>query len=778
MERAKTLVKFLLGFPLTAVAFYFIISYISKNWNQVISQVESFNFAAFVSGIFFLTLFFLLRSIAWNRLLEQEGFRLSPAKSIYLLSISEIRRYIPGSVLGFLSRVNNFNLNNIPAKMVVKLILYESVIFLLTSSIISIPGALYLADRIRFDTSHYLFIFFLGVSLFLVLLAIYFSSKKYREKANDIIKHLPKFGTIFLLMCVAWIFFGLGTYLVGASINYLDPRRIVELVSFFVLSWVIGYLVVIAPLGLGVREAVITFGLSSYMPLSIAAAISILSRIAMVISEVIFLAGAVLFYKLSYIEKKINYQMTILWTAMASYIAYFSYVSFQKHLNFFTGRFDLGNMDQTVWNSLHGRFFEFTDPSGTEIVSRLAYHADFILIILSPFYLLWEDPRMLLLIQTVVIAFGAYFVYRISDFVLKNKNLSLILALSYLLNPFIQKQNLFDFHSITLATTFLLAAFYFSLVKKNLIMLIFLVLTVLTKENMYAVSFIFGIYLAIKNSDKRWIILSILSIIMFYLMTSKFIPDARGSTHFAVEYFSEFGASPMEVSKNIMLSPFKTISEVLNPQNFDYLLKLLLPVGFLPVAAPLFLILALPDLIINLLSRNNNLISINFHYSAAIIPFLYISAVYGAKRILATKRGIINAKRLSLIILCFALFTTYRYGTLPGSKSPTLEIYTSYIKDREVIKKVISQIPRDLSVAATNNLGAHLSQRKNIFTIPQGINEADVIVFLLNDAYAQPSLSAQKEMARQLRNNPDYVKIYEVGDFVEFSKKEFEKQLR
>src|SRR3989344_6214213 len=298
MERAKTLVKFLLGFPLTAVAFYFIISYISKNWNQVISQVESFNFAAFVSGIFFLTLFFLLRSIAWNRLLEQEGFRLSPAKSIYLLSISEIRRYIPGSVLGFLSRVNNFNLNNIPAKMVVKLILYESVIFLLTSSIISIPGALYLAGKIKLDASHYLFALFLGVLLFLVLLAIYFSSKKYREKANDIIKHLPKFGTIFLLMCVAWIFFGLGTYLVGASINYLDPRRIVELVSFFVLSWVIGYLVVIAPLGLGVREGVITYGLSSYMPISVAAAISLLSRLAMVLSEVIFLAGAVLLLRI------------------------------------------------------------------------------------------------------------------------------------------------------------------------------------------------------------------------------------------------------------------------------------------------------------------------------------------------------------------------------------------------------------------------------------------------------------------------------------------------
>src|SRR3989338_4531827 len=219
MERAKTLVKFLLGFPLTAVAFYFIISYISKNWSQVISQVESFNFAAFVSGIFFLTLFFMLRSVAWNRLLLHEGFNLSPAKSIYLLSVSEIKRYIPGSVLGFLSRVNNFNLNSIPAKMVVKLILYESVIFLLTSSLISIPGALYLAGKIGIIRDQYLLLSFVVALLFFILFAVYFSSKKYKEKINDVTKHLPKFRAIFLTMCLAWVFFGLGSYLIGASIN-------------------------------------------------------------------------------------------------------------------------------------------------------------------------------------------------------------------------------------------------------------------------------------------------------------------------------------------------------------------------------------------------------------------------------------------------------------------------------------------------------------------------------------------------------------------------------
>ena len=65
-------------------------------------------------------------------------------------------------------------------------------------------------------------------------------------------------------------------------------------------------------------------------------------------------------------------------------------------------------MEQTIWNTLHGHIFEFTNPNGTTIVSRLAFHADFILVLLAPIYALWQDPRLLLLIQTAILGLGAF----------------------------------------------------------------------------------------------------------------------------------------------------------------------------------------------------------------------------------------------------------------------------------------------------------------------------------------------------------------------------------
>jgi len=87
------------------------------------------------------------------------------------------------------------------------------------------------------------------------------------------------------------------------------------------------------------------------------------------------------------------------------YIAYFTIASFLRYDNFYAGRYDLGNMDQTVWNTINGRIFQTSNENGV-IISRLSAHADFLLILISPFYLLWSSPKTLLLLQTAVLGLG------------------------------------------------------------------------------------------------------------------------------------------------------------------------------------------------------------------------------------------------------------------------------------------------------------------------------------------------------------------------------------
>jgi uncharacterized membrane protein/fermentation-respiration switch protein FrsA (DUF1100 family) len=483
--------------------------------------------------------------------------------------------------------------------------------------------------------------------------------------------------------------------------------------------------------------------------------------------------------------KKYKYAL-ILTVFIALYIAYFTTASFLRYDNFFTGRFDLGNMDQTVWNTIHGRIFQLTDPNGTTNISRLAFHADFILVLIAPLYLIWSHPEMLLLLQTVVLGLGAVFVYFIAKNIIKNKNLALTLSAVYLLNPSVQYTNLYDFHAIVLGTTLLLATFYFFLKKKYLLFLVFAILSGLTKENVWAITALFGLAVIIRtifenklsiNFTRKQLLEITLGLctflasgLLFYLMIWILIPHARGSDHFALSYYSDFGGSASDISKNILLKPLKTISLLITPINFNYLLQLFLPFGFMALISPLTLIFAAPDLLINLLGTNSGFHQIYYQYTAAITPFLVISSIYSIA-FLQKKFPRINNRMIIIYLLIAALMSAHLYGPLPGAKHANISMFNDQVVNRTIIDNFLNKIPTRYSIAASNNLGSHLSHRRNIYTIPIGIGQADVILFLLNDEFAQPSLKAQKEMVKQMSDDKNYIQVYKNGDFVAFEKR-------
>lgn len=485
------------------------------------------------------------------------------------------------------------------------------------------------------------------------------------------------------------------------------------------------------------------------------------------------------------IIRKHKYEL-VLGIFILIYVLYFTFVSFLRYDNFFTGRFDLGNMDQTVWNTIHGRIFQITDPNGTTNVSRLAFHADFILILISPLYLIWSNPKMLLLLQTVILGLGAIFVYFIAKTVIKNKNVALVFSAIYLLNPSLQYTNLYDFHAVVLGTTFLLATYYFFLKKKYSLFLLFAILSGLTKEDIWTIISIFGLAIIIRvifenrsivNFSKKQVLEILFGIatflsssFIFFVLIWIFIPQAKGSEHFALSYYSDFGGSASEISKNIFLMPLKTLSTLFSPQNLGYLFTIFLPFGFTSLIFPFSLFLVAPEFAINLLGTNPGFHQIYYQYTAAITPFLATSSIY-AVAFLKNRFSMLNSRILIIYLFAATLISAYLYGPLPGAIRANISLFNNQLSNRKVIADFLAKIPTENSIAASNNLGSHLSRRQKIFTIPIGIDKADTILFLLNDTYAQPSLKAQKEMAKIMESNKKYILIFKDGDFVAFAKK-------
>src|SRR5215472_15151448 len=90
-------------------------------------------------------------------------------------------------------------------------------------------------------------------------------------------------------------------------------------------------------------------------------------------------------------QKRISWGLLI--AAILIYVLDMSYQSILRYLTFKATAFDLGNMDQVLWNTIHGRLFQFTNQAidwyGPP--NRLGVHVEPFLLVVSLLYTLHAD---------------------------------------------------------------------------------------------------------------------------------------------------------------------------------------------------------------------------------------------------------------------------------------------------------------------------------------------------------------------------------------------------
>src|SRR5258708_11003452 len=188
--------------------------------------------------------------------------------------------------------------------------------------------------------------------------------------------------------------------------------------------------------------------------------------------------------------------------------------------------FDLGNMDQVLWNTIHGRLFQFTNQAidwyGPP--TRLAVHFEPIILPLSLLYVFHADPRILLVFQTLALVSGALPVFLLTRKYLPDLPiLPALLATAYLLSPPLLRLNIFDFHPLALATPLLLYAVLALTYKRYVWFLVACVLAAACKEDVPMTIALFGILVVWKYKLPRLGIVLIVGGILWGLLAFQLI---------------------------------------------------------------------------------------------------------------------------------------------------------------------------------------------------------------------------------------------------------------
>lgn len=284
--------KFAIGWPLGVIAFLYILKFVLSNSSQVLENIHKIN-PVFVIGAFICFIIcYILRIYTWQIMLEKKGYKISFSETLYRWEFSEVKRYIPGNVWSFLSRASLFEDVGVPKKVSAHFLIIEMELVIIATfvlSLLSVPLIINFLKLVSFGNVPLLIFSALAISSVLIFV---FGTKFIQGKFQ---KSVPDFSLttnllLILIYISAFFFFGLGTYLSVASIFILNLNQAVTLIGFFSFSLLVGYVSIITPSGIGVREGVITFGLSSLVTTGVAGFVAIFSRLVLVTTELIFLA--------------------------------------------------------------------------------------------------------------------------------------------------------------------------------------------------------------------------------------------------------------------------------------------------------------------------------------------------------------------------------------------------------------------------------------------------------------------------------------------------------
>lgn len=591
--------------------------------------------------------------------------------------------------------------------------------------------------------------------------------------------------------CAVWVGYGIAFASFWSALYPLDWRELPRLTGVFAGAYAIGFLSLLTPSGLGVREGALVFFLSGVYPLAVVTVVALLSRLWLIAGELLCTAlvlvmtrGRQSTHPVSALRVQVSavtapvaagagmlsrFPALVVALLIAAYVVVFSALGIRQHDALLTHKEDLGQIDQAVWNSLHGRWLVETDEDHQS--TRLTDHAEPVLVLSSLVFLLWDDVRALLIWQALLLALGAWAIFLLARDVLGRVVwLPVFFALSYLLFPALEAAHLAEFHAAPLAAAPIAFALLFLQRRQWRRFVLAALLVAAVKEEMALVGVMLGLaglIVALRDSRPRTLRSLILapsagfaggipssfilltSLLWFSLATFVIIPHVgaakyAGADSIYFQRYGELGATPAAVVRTLFANPLLVLRIVSEPARLGYLGGMLASVGFLALLAPGVLLVGAPLLGANLLSNFAAQYSGDFHYSAPLAPIFVAAAIYGLRRVrrrspapwltgvdrVATRfplsalgRGV-RGEGSSLYLqtaLCmtFVLVSALLYHRVRGYTPLSENFYWPNVSAHaQRFDRFASQIPRAARLSATPPLFPHLSHREFIYVFP------------------------------------------------------------
>ncbi|MCL4389957.1 MAG: DUF2079 domain-containing protein [Patescibacteria group bacterium] len=413
---------------------------------------------------------------------------------------------------------------------------------------------------------------------------------------------------------------------------------------------------------------------------------------------------------------------------------------------------DTGFFDQLIYEASKGNFTVSTISQW----SLWTDHFEPILLAFVPLYWLTPNINWLFLGEAAVFAASIFPLYLLAKKVTSSQLFSYSLIIAYLfLVP--TQHGLFDgFASQVFVAPFLALAYWALESKKNKLLIFSLVGLFLVKEEFSLLIAGLGMIAFLFYKRRRLGVLMMLAgMAGFVFLTRVFDPwISPGNLNYAHQNVG-YGQA-----LNILARPYLIpLAYVDSPIKLQTMLTHFAGFAFLPLLSPINLLLLFEQYGQRFINTSEPLKWLAHDFAFG--PILLISAAYGVGKVAGRK-----AVALSLLVVVVALAgDLLLHGPVNSLLKPDFYQTPSWAKDNN---QILALVPAGTSVAANNSLVAHLSERPQIYLLPN-VNRADYVVADLHggpNAYAPIDQETTRSLVSWLVSSRQYQQVAKIGQAV------------
>lgn len=379
--------------------------------------------------------------------------------------------------------------------------------------------------------------------------------------------------------------------------------------------------------------------------------------------------------------------------ATAAFVLYTTH-SIQLHRTFQSSGYDLGIFEQVVRSYAEGRWptADLLAPGAP----ALADHFHPILAVLTPFYALCPTPETLLLAQSSLFAVSIVPVTRLARRGHGDPAGSVI-GVGYAMSWGLWSAVDFDFHEICFAVPLVAFAMERLAAQQWKAAAAYALPLVLVKEDQALTVMGFGLYLMWRKQRRTGLALTIFSVTSFVVVVAMIMPAlSTDASYHQIRSLTAPIATPVIAGWDAKLVT---------------VLALLAPTAFVALRSPM-VALVIPTLGWRFASGTPTHWGIYAHYSAVLMPIVFVAFVDGLRRLPTTRRSVPWVASVTCLVVT-SLTTVMFVIRAPGNPGWTTD-------QQATARQALTVVPDGATVAASNRLAPQLTSRCRVVLYRSG----------------------------------------------------------